>query len=416
MKFTPFETHDLVRVEAIIDWLETRRDPYLWYMVVDGLGWDECFHRVRLWIAQQPDCELALAIHLAFILDAPHFCGSPKITDLHHTELEILSFISARAAAEGFPNGGMALPPYSSSPQDLLAKCQSAHDELREKSGEPSLDVPEALLTAVVKGPSLEELKKRNPSFAESWELVTVEQDGIYEWKSFKQEEESISKRLIDGFVKELLSGRESPQCGDTIEEIARHPEIHAKIARETTNTVREWFADQTKVGLALVAGWGNATRFVIEDETNCLDDKQGSMTLAEVRFPYMNDPAKLSCNYEFKSDGLHAQIFEEGELTEKIHIPLEKIANVQKLAIEFRIPESVGLRWWQMPADFSTHIYGLYELPNWQPGKFWLRWTCGTWAVKGSPEKSTFVKLISDSFESFSQQEIAELAAQAQL
>ena len=68
------------------------------------------------------------------------------------------------------------------------------------------------------------------------------------------------------------------------------------------------------------------------------------------------------------------------------------------------------------MGRPFSTKKISLYEIPKWEPGKFWLRWMDDTWAVKGSPEKSTFVTAPTWMGGTLSQDEIRLMSQRAKI
>jgi hypothetical protein len=71
------------------------------------------------------------------------------------------------------------------------------------------------------------------------------------------------------------------------------------------------------------------------------------------------------------------------------------EIRRATKMALAFRLPESVGLRWGKVQRPFSIGLYRFMVMPasNWAPHKWRVTWVGDTdWAVKGSPNRSTFI------------------------
>lgn len=201
-----------------------------------------------------------------------------------------------------------------------------------------------------------------------------------------------------------------------------QNPSARAGIAQQVCGQVRDWFARPLRVGLALAAGWENAPRFVdfsyvdvkLDPRDTAADPATGTLLMFEERPG--SKPGIAICDYQITGEGVTVSASNDGVIPDPIHVPMAKIIEVQNRAAEFRIAESVGLRWWRMGAPFSAGFCSLYERPGWEPGKFWLRWTVKNWAVKGSPEKSTFFKFHSEWSESLSQDELAALSVSAGL
>jgi len=70
------------------------------------------------------------------------------------------------------------------------------------------------------------------------------------------------------------------------------------------------------------------------------------------------------------------------------------EIRRASKMALAFRLPESVGLRWLKMARPFRVDLYHMRVMPvsDWAPHKWRVTWLGnGDWAVKGSPSRSSF-------------------------
>lgn len=188
---------------------------------------------------------------------------------------------------------------------------------------------------------------------------------------------------------------------------IASNPAAqHAQI-RFVAKRLENWFSDPVQVGLALAAGENNAGRLAhtIVQPTS----PRGVFAMSDVSLGTQRTDI---CHYELSEAVLTvtskaALEGEEAFLKQPIEITTEQIARVQRLALEFRMPQSLGLRWWRTAWDLDLRKTSLYELPNWAPGKFWLRLMGDGWGLKGSPEKSTFAGPVVGQ-ESLLQEEIA--------
>lgn len=205
---------------------------------------------------------------------------------------------------------------------------------------------------------------------------------------------------------------------------VEANPEVRADIARHVTARMQAFFADPVQVALALAAGAGNTPRFARVGLTPPAPVEAGRSEGLMV-FSHVGGLSvrKGICGYVYGPDGVTVTPDEGDVFAGPVAVPMDKIARVQRIAGEFRIPQSVGLRWWRMGAPFALKDINLHELDNWQPGKYWLRLTLPRWAVKGSPEKSTFIEFLSDDAgmapdftESLPQDEFARLSVEAGL
>lgn len=183
--FSPMETHTLSRVaNDLIPWLERNRDPYIWHSAIMNLGTDPHFQDVRRWIAEQPDCERTHAFALMQVLDATHYYGMSNVPEWSEGSFETLQIITERSKAQNFPTGRIGIH----SPDRVAAMLIAAKEKraaLLAQNQTPVLDIPEWLLTAPMEGPTPSELGRKAPKMDRLgiWHRITVEQDGIYEWR-----------------------------------------------------------------------------------------------------------------------------------------------------------------------------------------------------------------------------------------
>ena len=82
-----------------------------------------------------------------------------------------------------------------------------------------------------------------------------------------------------------------------------------------------------------------------------------------------------------------------------EIKLSRREIDRAMKMALAFRLPESVGLRWWHMGKPFDVRSAYLKVIPGstWLPHKYRVMWLSPEWAVKGSPSRSTFARVCDD-------------------
>ncbi len=93
------------------------------------------------------------------------------------------------------------------------------------------------------------------------------------------------------------------------------------------------------------------------------------------------------------------------------IVVSRREIERAQKMALAFRLPESVALRWPQMRYSFSVDMHLMLVMPGkqWSPEKWRILWNGSErWAVKGSPNRSTFYDAYAKRTETLTQDEIA--------
>lgn len=135
---------------------------------------------------------------------------------------------------------------------------------------------------------------------------------------------------------------------------------------------------------------------------------KEGSASLVCL------DGDTLPIRYKMSPLGLYLSSLKEDIPLKPINVSIIKIKRIQKLVKDFRMPESIGLRWWRMQDKLTIKRFNIYEIPKWAPGKFWLRLIADEWCVKGSPEKSTFMTVEDEFTESLSQDELEQMAKEA--
>lgn len=63
------------------------------------------------------------------------------------------------------------------------------------------------------------------------------------------------------------------------------------------------------------------------------------------------------------------------------------EIARAQQMALAFRLPQSVGLRWTRTGRAFSITALTLRVMPGilWLPSKWRILWQCSDWAVRAA-------------------------------
>ena len=183
--FIPMETHTLSRVaDNLISWLTHNRDPCIWHAAIMNLGSDGHFQDVRFWIAQQRDCERAHALALMQVLDATHYYGLSTVPDWEVVPFETLKLITERSKSQDFPTGRIGIHSRDRVTA-MLTQAKEKRDALLAQNESPVLDIPEWLLTAPVDGPTPSDLGQQAPKMDKLgiWHQITVEQDGIYEWR-----------------------------------------------------------------------------------------------------------------------------------------------------------------------------------------------------------------------------------------
>ncbi|MDV7142091.1 hypothetical protein R3X27_05290 [Tropicimonas sp. TH_r6] len=203
----------------------------------------------------------------------------------------------------------------------------------------------------------------------------------------------------------------EELQTKALIESFAQDETMRAHLARAVAEKARALFADPVIIGVALAAGQRNTERFARFVPSHLSGGGTPKFVLREAGG---EQEAADICPYRLDERGLTPTPDASHVTSGPIHISMEQIDRCQRLALEFRLPESIGLRWWHMRRPFGPDAFQLCELPRWEPGKFWLRWMEPDWAAKGSPEKSTFLCADPGRPESLSLQELARLASEA--
>jgi hypothetical protein len=174
---------------------------------------------------------------------------------------------------------------------------------------------------------------------------------------------------------------------------IEESPEIQRSIVRSVAAACRAWLSDPLNMGMALASSKVGAGVFTSAGlQPVVLDD--GTRKLLAVLNGWGNDgPTQNVGNVVFDQSGLRFTGNPDMDPVD-VFVSAAEIRRATRMALAFRLPESVGLRWVRMGRPFSVIVYSFAVMPgsSWQPTKWRVMWIGDAdWGVKGSPNRSTF-------------------------
>jgi hypothetical protein len=168
--------------------------------------------------------------------------------------------------------------------------------------------------------------------------------------------------------------------------------EIRQFIVRTVAEACRVWLSDPINMGLALASGKLDSGVFAAVDIRHAqMDD--GSIRVFAALVGRNSDVARNVGYFHVTEDGMR---FEGDPALAPVDICVSRaeIRRATRMALAFRLPESVGLRWARMERPFRVglHVFRVMPQADWGPSKWRVLWSGNAdWAVKGSPSRSTF-------------------------
>ena len=202
----------------------------------------------------------------------------------------------------------------------------------------------------------------------------------------------------------------------EALRRMANDPGLRHALARDVAEQCRAWFQDAEKVAFALACGMvGFPTRSILGPLT-AVDGSGETFSV----FPMPAGFAEAKSGAALRSAaGLRFQTnfpTEEGRVLAEV--TNAQIKQAQIMALAFRLPQSVGLRWAGMGRAFHIGNTMLKVMPGafWLPSKWRILWAGKVWAVKGSPRKTTFLDAETDRQETLTQIELVHRMAEAGL
>lgn len=192
---------------------------------------------------------------------------------------------------------------------------------------------------------------------------------------------------------------------------LAASPKLRWRIAREVAEVCRAWIENADKVAFALACGKAGFTSRVVLGPFPA--DDAGGATFGMLPMP-AGRPEKFGIALRSPA-GLRFMTGVPPD-TGKVLADVTKaeIFCAQKMALAFRMPESVGLRWARTGRKFSIAAADLRVMPGslWLPTKWRIMLMCKDWAVKGSPKLTTFADGAVGWKETLTQGELSALIA----
>ncbi len=187
-------------------------------------------------------------------------------------------------------------------------------------------------------------------------------------------------------------------------------PEVHRWIVRAVADECRQWLSDPFNIGVSLASGkvpGGHLfTPFSPEAPAKQLNKTYVAL-VSEVGGQKNTEPGYFLCDEQ--GVRIYKGLFVSGEPV--VEVTRREIERASKMALAFRLPESVALRWMPMGREFSINVRHMQVMPGsrWRPDKWRILWHGGaSWAVKGSPNRSTFMNLDTLFRETLMQEDIA--------
>lgn len=188
----------------------------------------------------------------------------------------------------------------------------------------------------------------------------------------------SYVRRVPEGELKSALDA-EAQRLSQT------SLEVQGSIARLVAGKCRQWLSDPMNMGFAIASGklqYGKLVQLTsVEPFLACL------VTPTEGGATHNMGYVRLD------RDGLTFKGDQKMEMVD-LFVSRAEIRRATEMALAFRLPESVGLRWSKMRRPFKISITNIKVMPGsiWRPNKWRVLWMGGVdWAVKGSPNRSTF-------------------------
>ncbi len=173
---------------------------------------------------------------------------------------------------------------------------------------------------------------------------------------------------------------------------IEESPEIQRWIVESVAGACRAWLSDPINMGLALASGRLDSGVFAAVDVSRVpLDD--GSTKVCAALVGRSADVARNIGWFHVTEGGM---TFEGDPALPPVDVFVSRaeIRRATRMALAFRLPESVGLRWARMERPFrvDVHVFRVMPQADWGPSKWRVLWSGNAdWAVKGSPSRSTF-------------------------
>jgi hypothetical protein len=172
---------------------------------------------------------------------------------------------------------------------------------------------------------------------------------------------------------------------------IANDEDTQREIACKTFKQVTKLFKSPVVIGLALAAGQDGSMSSILTKPFRVEKNPEKGAKYPVSIFDYHVGKSELFM-YSYGEEGLTLSPNTAVALANEVKISKQLILRTQNLMKQFKMQQSIALRWWRVGYNFAPKEFHCYERPNWSSGKFQLRWIGENWAVKGSPEKSTFV------------------------